>query len=97
MPIVPGVLLIEGLAQTGGILLRSLREQHAGSWVLATVRKARFVRSARPDDELLYNATVIAKTSNAFVFEGTVKVDGVLMLEAELCLALAESGTTERP
>lgn len=75
--IYPGVYLIEGMAQAGGILAQmSFRSK--GNSLLTGVQEARFKRKVLPGDTLYYHIKLEKKKSSLLFFSGQVKVDGKL-------------------
>ena len=89
-PIMPGVLLIEGMAQTAGALcVASQLEQGKPSLVyLMTVDKAKFRKPVVPGDRVEFHMTRLAKRRNMWWFRGEAKVDGALACEAEISAML---------
>jgi 3-hydroxyacyl-[acyl-carrier-protein] dehydratase len=89
-PVMPGVLLIEAMAQTAGALcVASQRETDAPSVVyLMTIDKAKFRRPVVPGDQVRFHMTRTAKRRNMWWFRGEAKVDGVLVCEAEVSAVL---------
>ncbi|WP_342362381.1 3-hydroxyacyl-ACP dehydratase FabZ [Terrarubrum flagellatum] len=86
-PIFPGVLIIEGMAQTAGCLV-TLGAFGAGarpkSVLFSTVDKCKFRKPVTPGDVLRYEMTRIANKRNIWWYRGEAKVDGKLVAEAEL-------------
>ena len=89
-PVMPGVLMIEGMAQTAGALCVASQEEMAKPSVvyLMTVDKAKFRKPVLPGDQVRFHMTRIAKRRNMWWFRGEAKVDGVLVCEAELSAML---------
>ncbi len=89
-PVMPGVLLIEAMAQTAGALcVASQKETGAPSVVyLMTIDKAKFRKPVVPGDQVRFHLTRIAKKRNMWWFRGEAKVDGVLVCEAEVSAML---------
>lgn len=85
-PIMPGVLLVEAMAQTAGLLLPA----GAGA-VLAQVRDARFRRSVAPGDRLRLEVVRLPGLANLRRFHSTITVDGHPVAEAEVTLAVQSS------
>jgi len=89
-PIMPGVLLIEGMAQTAGALcvisLGAIVRPPAV--YLMTIDKAKFRKPVVPGDRVEYHMTKLAKRRNIWWFRGEAKVEGVLCCEAELSAML---------
>ena len=83
-PVVPGVILIESMAQCGGagILKRGLLPAHATIF-LATVQEARFRRPVRPGDEVRMEIEDVKISTKMVRQKGKGWVDGVLAVEAE--------------
>ena len=91
-PIFPGVLMMEGMAQTAGVLcLRQMSSsEHHRAMYFLTIDKAKFRKPARPGDTLEYHVDKITQRRNMWWYRGEAKVDGVLVAEAELGAYLAE-------
>ena len=89
-PVMPGVLLIEGMAQTAGALCVASQGKDARPSVvyLMTVDKAKFRKPVVPGDQVRFYMTRIAKRRNMWWFRGEAKVDGVLCCEAEVSAML---------
>ncbi len=89
-PVMPGVLLIEGMAQTAGALC--VASQAVGSKpsvvYLMTIDKAKFRKPVVPGDQVRFHMTRTAKRRNMWWFRGEAKVDGVLVCEAEVSAML---------
>ena len=90
-PIMPGVLLIEGMAQTAGAMCISsqLSQGRKPNLVyLMTVDKAKFRKPVVPGDRVEFHMTKISQRKTMWWFRGEAKVDGVLMCEAEISAML---------
>lgn len=91
-PVVPGVLLVECMAQTGGAGVAAMggldeAGDTPGVTFLASVDKARFRRQVRPGDEVRVVVTTRRRSSNAIRQSGKVYLGDQLAAEAEwLCL-----------
>lgn len=70
-PVLPAVLMIEGMAQTAGILVGEARD-FAENVILAKIRRARFDDYAKPGDRLRYDAVIESLDERAGVTSGTV-------------------------
>ena len=90
-PVMPGALLIEALAQLGGVLVEAtLRERgrdrlHA---ILTMVDRARFRQMVRPGDRVELRAEGMAAGEDGGRVRGLAHVEGALAVEAELTFAL---------
>jgi 3-hydroxyacyl-[acyl-carrier-protein] dehydratase len=91
-PVMPGVLVIEGMAQTAGILclrLMTPREQRRSMYFL-TIDKAKFRKPAVPGDTLEYHVNKIAQRRNMWWYRAEAKVGSVLIAEAEVGAIITE-------
>jgi 3-hydroxyacyl-[acyl-carrier-protein] dehydratase len=85
-PVFPGVLLIEGMAQTAGaICILSQGSVSASPKVFfLTIDKAKFRKPVVPGDTIEYHMTKIARKRNMWWFRGEAKVAGQMVAEAEV-------------
>ena len=92
-PVMPGVLVIEGMAQTAGTLcIRSLGPDAKLNLVyFLTIDKAKFRKPAIPGDTIEYHVKKIARRKNMWWFRAEAKVGGQLIAEAELGAMLTEA------
>lgn len=91
-PVMPGALILEALAQLGGVLVEaSVRQKGRGDLLalLAMVDRARFRQPVRPGDRLELEVLGSAVSEDGGRVSGTAKVDGALVAEAELTFAFA--------
>jgi 3-hydroxyacyl-[acyl-carrier-protein] dehydratase len=87
-PVIPGVLVIEGMAQTAGVLaLRPLPPTDRRIAFFMSIDKAKFRKPAGPGDTLEYHVDKLTKRHNIRSYRGEAKVAGILVAEAELRLA----------
>ena len=91
-PVMPGILVIEGIAQTACVLALRLMPptERRRSMFFMTIDKAKFRKPVRPGDTLEYHVDKVAKRRNIWWYRGEAKVGGVLVAEAELGACLAE-------
>lgn len=82
-PVMPASLIVEGMAQTAGILVGEARNFEE-KVILAKVKRARFLREVRPGDRLEHEATVEQVTEEAATTSGKVSVDGELLAEIDI-------------
>ncbi len=85
-PIYPGVLIIEGLAQTAGLLL--LQDQPDGVPLFLGIDSARFKKEVRPGDKLIYEVEVVQKRSSVVKVKAQARVEGSVVAKAELLLGV---------
>ena len=85
-PVMPGVLLIEGMAQTAGALcVASLKENYEPQLVyFMAIDRARFRRPVLPGDTIHYHMTKLRNRGRVWRFEGKAKVNGQIVAEADI-------------
>jgi 3-hydroxyacyl-[acyl-carrier-protein] dehydratase len=86
-PIMPGVLMIEGMAQIAGILIYLTNQEIPGpepKFVLAGVDDARFKRMVIPGDRIVYKATILKERKNIWKFTCTTTVDDQIACKATI-------------
>lgn len=94
-PIMPGVLIIEAMAQAGGLLAFNLAPETEGNNVyFMGVDKARFRRPVRPGDQLVLKIKLMKQRGPVFKMRGEAFVDDRLVAEAEL-MATTDPGGQE--
>ncbi|HSZ20922.1 MAG TPA: 3-hydroxyacyl-ACP dehydratase FabZ [Candidatus Acidoferrum sp.] len=90
-PVVPGVLIIEGMAQTGGLLLLSeVQERDKKLFYLAAVDEARFRRPVVPGDQLRIEVTVLKWKFKFCKLQAVATVNGDVAAEATLRCMLVD-------
>ena len=91
-PVMPGVLLIEGMAQTAGALCVANRAAGAKPSVvyLMTIDKVKFRKPVVPGDQVRYQMTRVAKRRNMWWFRGEAMVEGALVCEALVSAMLVD-------
>lgn len=92
-PVMPGVLLVEGMAQAGGLLLlHDLPDRDRKLLYFASIENARFRRPVVPGDQVRYEIDVLRLRASYCKLQGRVTVDGQLAAEAVI-----SSATVDRP
>ncbi|WP_353072763.1 3-hydroxyacyl-ACP dehydratase FabZ [Tunturiibacter gelidiferens] len=82
-PIMPGVLMVEAIAQTGGaLLLTEIPDRDQKLMVFTGIENARFRRPVVPGDQLRIEVTVLQWRSRAVKMLGNITVDGKLVCDA---------------
>lgn len=91
-PVMPGVLLLEGMAQTAGVICAQfMRNESAPKSVFfLTVDKAKFRRPVGPGDRIEYHMTKLNRRKLMWWFRGEARVAGALACEAELGAMIGE-------
>ena len=85
-PYLPASLIVEGIAQTGGLLIGQLSD-FKNRVVLAKISKAGFTHQARPGDTLIYRAEILNLQGQGASVQATASIDKVLVAEIELMFA----------
>ena len=90
-PVMPGVLVVEAMAQVAGVLvLKSLPDRKNKLVLLATIEGAKFRGKVRPGDQLRIEMKVAKRKANIAKMHGEATVDGVVVAEAELMCVLQD-------
>jgi len=90
-PIMPGVLIIEGMTQTAGALcVSALGGNRPGIVYFVSIDNCKFRKPVVPGDRLEYHLKKIRSRRNIWWFHGEAKVDGVVVAEADVGAMLAE-------
>ncbi|MDR2359744.1 MAG: 3-hydroxyacyl-ACP dehydratase FabZ [Oscillospiraceae bacterium] len=89
--IMPGVLIIEALAQTGGIALLTDGSGNGKLAVLAGIKNARFVKPVVPGDVLELECRILRRLGGIGIAEGNAKVNGEIVCKVEITFALTDS------
>jgi 3-hydroxyacyl-[acyl-carrier-protein] dehydratase len=93
-PIMPGVLLIEGMAQTAGALaVHASRSRRPSVVYFMTIDKVKFRKPVVPGDRVEFHMTRLNRRRNMWWYRGEAKVDGNLVCEAELSAMLVDGKT----
>lgn len=93
-PIMPGVLIIEAMAQTGGVLLFSMLDNNSNKLAYFTsIDRAKFRKPVIPGDQLFFVVEIMDRKRNIFKLKGKAfknGLDGELAAEAEIMTAIAD-------
>ncbi|MEK7283450.1 MAG: hotdog domain-containing protein, partial [Acidobacteriota bacterium] len=90
-PVMPGVLIVEAMAQVGAVLLlRGIPDREKKLVYFAGIDKARFRRPVTPGDQLRFEVVVLKLRSRSARLRGEAFVDGVLVAEAELFSSMVD-------
>jgi 3-hydroxyacyl-[acyl-carrier-protein] dehydratase len=91
-PVMPGVLMIEGMAQTAAVLvLRQIQMRETRALFLLTVDKAKFRKPAVPGDRLEYHVRKSANRRSMWWYHAEAKVGGDLIAEADVGAVITEA------
>lgn len=88
-PVMPGVLILEALAQAGGVLAYESVAAEERIWILYLVgiEETRFKQTVRPGDQLVLRVELVKRKRNLWRFTAVAEVDGKLVAEAEILMA----------
>jgi beta-hydroxyacyl-ACP dehydratase FabZ len=90
-PVMPGVLIVESMAQVAGVLVLSQIEDRKSKLVLlASIEEAKFRRPVRPGDQLRIEMKVIKRKASIAKMSGVATVEGNVVAEATMLCKLAD-------
>ncbi|MBF2067176.1 MAG: 3-hydroxyacyl-ACP dehydratase FabZ [Calothrix sp. C42_A2020_038] len=88
-PIMPGVLIVEAMAQVGGVVMTQVPELEGGLFLFAGIDKVRFRRQVVPGDQLIMTVELLWVKQRRFgKMQARAEVDGQLACEGELMFSL---------
>jgi 3-hydroxyacyl-[acyl-carrier-protein] dehydratase len=91
IPVMPGVMIIEAMAQVAGILvLSSIPERKTKLVLLAAINEAKFRKPVVPGDQLRIEMKVLKRKATIAKMNGVATVNGVVVAEAEMMCKLAD-------
>jgi beta-hydroxyacyl-ACP dehydratase FabZ len=95
-PVMPGVLIVEAMAQTAGVLvLKSIPDRESKLVLLVSIEFAKFRRPVMPGDQLRMELIMIKRKASVAKMSGKATVDGVLVAEAVVMCKLADKNEVE--
>ncbi|MEH2508767.1 3-hydroxyacyl-[acyl-carrier-protein] dehydratase [Nitrobacteraceae bacterium AZCC 1564] len=90
-PIYPGVLMIEGMAQTAGVIgMLSTETDRPTAVYFLTIDKCKFRKPAGPGDVIHYHMKLITRRKEMWWFHGEARVNGKIVAEADVGAMLAD-------
>lgn len=95
LPVMPGVLIVEAMAQAGGLLVLTGLEQNiidSSIFLFTGIESVRFRRPVIPGDRLDLHCELVRQKMRLWKMRSTAKVDGQLAAEAELTAAIVPRG-----
>ena len=88
-PLMPGVLIVEAMAQVGGLIVSQMPDCPEGLFVFAGIDSVRFRRPVTPGDQLVISCELLGIKRKRFgKIKGEAKVDGQLVCSGELMFSL---------
>ena len=88
-PVMPGVLIVEALAQTGAVSILSLPENKGKTAYFAAINSAKFKKKVIPGDVLMLETEIIKVKGPMGIGKATATVDGKVAVQAELTFAIS--------
>jgi len=94
LPVMPGVLILESLAQTGGIFVMSTLNEDLGDkvFLFTGIDKVKFRKPVLPGDRLVLNVAYERHRMNIWKMQGIAEVDGSIVAQGEFSAAVANKG-----
>src|ERR1700704_1253408 len=90
-PVMPGVLIVEAMAQTAGVLvLKSIPDRESKLVLLVSIEYAKFRRPVVPGDQLRMELQMLKRKASVAKMSGRATVDGLLVAEAEVMCKLED-------
>ncbi len=92
-PVMPGVLILEAMAQAAGILsfkTKKCTPEQVGIIYFAGIDNARFKKPVKPGDQLVLKAEIVREMRGIWKYTGRAEVDGALVAEADLMATLRD-------
>ena len=90
-PLMPGVLIVEAMAQVGGLIVKQMPDLPKGLFVFAGIDNVRFRRPVVPGDQLIINCELVSIKRQRFgKVKGEAMVDGNLACSGELMFSLVD-------
>jgi 3-hydroxyacyl-[acyl-carrier-protein] dehydratase len=90
-PIMPGVLIVEAMAQVGGVVVTQMPDIPEGLFMFAGIDKVRFRRPVVPGDQLIMTVELLSVKARRFgKMQGRAEVDNQLVAEGQLMFSLVD-------
>lgn len=93
VPVMPGVLILEALAQAAGLLsfkTKNYAPEEIGIIYFAGIDNARFKKPVKPGDQLVLKAEIVREVRGIWKYTARAEVDGAVVAEAELMATLRD-------
>ena len=87
-PIMPGVLMVEALAQTGAVAILSMEENKGKNALFGGINKLKFKKQVVPGDRLKLEVKIIKRKGPVGIGEAVATVDGKIAVKGELTFAI---------
>jgi UDP-3-O-[3-hydroxymyristoyl] N-acetylglucosamine deacetylase/3-hydroxyacyl-[acyl-carrier-protein] dehydratase len=89
-PVMPGVIILEAMAQVGGVMMLSAEENKGKFAYFMSINNAKFRKTVLPGDQLVLDVTAVKIRSKTGIVRGEAIVDGKVVAEADLMFALGD-------
>ncbi|MGB6034471.1 MAG: 3-hydroxyacyl-ACP dehydratase FabZ, partial [Bacteroidota bacterium] len=97
-PVMPGVLILEAMAQTGGILLLNGVENPGDKLVFfMSINNVKFRRPVTPGDQLVFEMSMMTRKTRVCQMKGKAYVDGHVVAEAEMMASIVNRQEAKTP
>ncbi len=95
-PVMPGVLILEAMAQVGGALAYLMTERESDTRLIyfLGLDKVRFRKTVVPGDQIIFELTILKQKMGMYKMAGRATVDGKLVAEAELMATMSDESAT---
>ena len=90
-PVMPGVLMVEAMAQTAGLVILTNKAHHGKVAFFMAVNNVKFRKVVSPGDQLIMEIEITKDKSRIAQAQGIAKVDGVIVAEAEMTFSFADA------
>tara|TARA_R110000787_G_scaffold1815_4_gene7723 strand:+ start:1836 stop:2261 length:426 start_codon:yes stop_codon:yes gene_type:complete len=81
-PVMPGVLILEGMFQSGGLICIGCKLEPGKAAFMSTIDKVKFRKPVFPGDQIKFDVNLVAKLNTVMKFTGKASVDGTVVAEA---------------
>ncbi|MGE5436234.1 MAG: 3-hydroxyacyl-[acyl-carrier-protein] dehydratase FabZ, partial [Syntrophothermus sp.] len=96
--VMPGVLIVEAMAQTGGIMMmNSLPNMDEKLVYFMQINNVKFRKPVVPGDQLVFEVEMVTKKSKIFMMSGKAYVDNVLVTEADFMAGVVDRDIPKQP
>ena len=94
LPVMPGVLILEALAQTGGVFVMATTGESLDDkvFLFTGINKVKFRKPVVPGDQLILNVSYEKRKMNIWRMKGVAEVDGAVVAQGEFSAAIASKG-----
>ena len=90
-PVMPGVLILEAMAQVGGVMMLSLPENRGKLAFFLTINNVKVRKTVVPGEQLVFEVNAGKIKTKTGILHGTASVDGKIVAEADLMFALVDN------